>query len=126
MPEKTLTGAAEVAAVLSGTAILQGAAEATLRRIAAIAEPLEVDEGETLYAVGDPARSAYVVISGRLRFVIGGDGRPEASGSIALIQRVLTIAERCTRTKTAGSSVFSSVRSDSRARMRRPRAWMPA
>jgi CRP-like cAMP-binding protein len=82
MAEETTAGAEEIAAVLRGTAILKGASAATLRRIAAIAEPLAVDEGETLYSVGDPARSAYIVISGRLRFTIGGDGRPEASGSI--------------------------------------------
>src|SRR5438552_2062003 len=52
----------------------------TTRR--AIGRPQAVDEGETLYSVGDPARSAYIVMSGRLRFTIGGDGRPEASGSI--------------------------------------------
>jgi CRP-like cAMP-binding protein len=82
MPQETSAGATEVAAILRGTVILEGASAATLQRIAAIAAPLAVDEGETLYSVGDPARSAYVVISGRLRFTIGGDGRPEASGSI--------------------------------------------
>ena len=82
MPQERKPGADEIAAVLGGTAILAGASKATLQRIAAIAAPLAVDEGETLYSVGDPARSAYVVISGRLRFTIGGDGRPEASGSI--------------------------------------------
>jgi CRP-like cAMP-binding protein len=82
MPQETTAGAAEIAAVLRDTSILKGASAATLGRIAAIASPLAVDEGEILYSVGDPARSAYIVISGRLRFTIGGDGRPEASGSI--------------------------------------------
>jgi hypothetical protein len=37
-----------------------------------------VEEGETLYSVGDPVRSVYVVAAGRLRFILGGDGRPAA------------------------------------------------
>jgi CRP-like cAMP-binding protein len=68
--------------VLGKTPILQGVSAPTLAKIAAIAEPLAVDEGDTLYSLGDPARSAYIVISGRLRFTLGGDGRPEANGSI--------------------------------------------
>jgi CRP-like cAMP-binding protein len=75
-------GDANAMSVLHRTSILQGIDEATLQRIAAIGRPKSVDEGETLYNVGDPARSAYIVVSGRLRFTIGGDGRPAASGSI--------------------------------------------
>jgi CRP-like cAMP-binding protein len=71
-----------IASVLRKTPILQGVSDATIREIAATARQQEVDEGETLYSVGDPARSAYIVMSGRLRFTLGGDGRPEASGSI--------------------------------------------
>jgi CRP-like cAMP-binding protein len=72
----------DAVSVLRNTPILQEVSAATLTKIAAIAEPLAVDEGEILYSLGDPARSAYIVISGRLRFTLGGDGRPEASGSI--------------------------------------------
>jgi CRP-like cAMP-binding protein len=68
--------------ILRATDILRGAAQATLDKLAAVAKPLAVDEGDTLYAVGDPARSAYVVASGRLRFILGGDGRPAAQGTI--------------------------------------------
>ena len=41
-----------------------------------------VEEGETLYSVGDPVRSVYVVAAGRLRVILGGDGRPAAQGTI--------------------------------------------
>jgi len=68
--------------ILRNAKLLQGVADETLHRIAALARPQSVDEGEVLYAVGDPARSAYVVASGRLRFTLGADGRPTASGSI--------------------------------------------
>ncbi len=71
-----------IASVLRKTPILKGVSDDTVDRIAATARPLTVDEGETLYSVGDPARNAYIVMSGRLRFTLGGDGRPEASGSI--------------------------------------------
>src|SRR5262249_11420428 len=68
--------------VLRATAILEGVSQATIAKIAAVAKPLSVEEGETLYSVGDPARSAYVVAAGRLRFILGGDGRPVAQGTI--------------------------------------------
>jgi CRP-like cAMP-binding protein len=68
--------------ILRSTDILRGAIQPTLEKLAAVAKPLTVDEGDTLYAVGDPARSAYVVASGRLRFILGGDGRPAAQGTI--------------------------------------------
>jgi CRP-like cAMP-binding protein len=79
---KTTSAEPDAISVLGKTPILQGVSAATLAKIAAIAEPLAVDEGDTLYSLGDPARSAYIVISGRLRFTLGGDGRPEANGSI--------------------------------------------
>jgi CRP-like cAMP-binding protein len=79
---KSTSAGTDAISVLGRTPILQGVSAATIARIAAIAEPLAVDEGDTLYSLGDPARSAYIVISGRLRFTLGGDGRPEASGSI--------------------------------------------
>jgi CRP-like cAMP-binding protein len=80
--DRTTASQADAIAILGQTPILQGVSPATIAKIAAIAAPLAVDEGEILYSLGDPARSAYIVISGRLRFTLGGDGRPEASGSI--------------------------------------------
>jgi CRP-like cAMP-binding protein len=68
--------------ILRSTEILRGAADATVEKIAAAAEPQTVEEGDTLYSVGDPARSAYVLAAGRLRFILGGDGRPAAQGTI--------------------------------------------
>jgi CRP-like cAMP-binding protein len=68
--------------VLRSTEILRGVPDATLKTIAAVARPKGLEEGETLYAVGDPVRSAYVVAAGRLRFILGGDGRPAAHGTI--------------------------------------------
>jgi CRP-like cAMP-binding protein len=68
--------------VLRATEILRGISSATLQRIADVAKPQSIDEGETLYSVGDPARSAYVVAAGRVRFILGGDGRPAAQGTV--------------------------------------------
>jgi CRP-like cAMP-binding protein len=68
--------------VLRSTAILSGVSDSTIGNIATLAKPQTVEEGETLYSVGDPALSAYVVGSGRLRFILGGDGRPAAQGTI--------------------------------------------
>jgi CRP-like cAMP-binding protein len=68
--------------VLGSTEILRGIGNSTLRAIAAAAMQKMVEEGETLYSVGDPVRSVYVVAAGRLRFILGGDGRPAAQGTI--------------------------------------------
>jgi CRP-like cAMP-binding protein len=68
--------------ILRATDILQGVSSEILQRLARLARPQTVEEGETLYAVGDPARSAYVVAEGRLRFILGADGRPAAQGTI--------------------------------------------
>ncbi len=68
--------------ILGATEILRGVATSTLDAIAAAAVPKTIEEGETLYSVGDPVRSVYVVATGRLRFILGGDGRPAAQGSI--------------------------------------------
>src|SRR5260370_15300671 len=70
------------ARILRPRAILGGVWDPTIGNIAAIAKPQTIEEGETLYSVGDPARSAYVVAAGRLRFILGGDGRPAAQGTI--------------------------------------------
>jgi CRP-like cAMP-binding protein len=75
--------------VLRATEILRGVSSATLQRIADVAKPQSIDEGETLYSVGDPARSAYVVAAGRVRFILGGDGRPAAQGSVVLAGDIL-------------------------------------
>jgi CRP-like cAMP-binding protein len=68
--------------VLGSTEILRGIGNSTLKAIAAAATLKMVEEGETLYSVGDPVRSVYVVAAGRLRFILGGDGRPAAQGTI--------------------------------------------
>ncbi len=83
MPEEMkMLSRNDVVGVLAATGILRDLAPETLSRIAALARPVQVEEGETFYTVGDPARSVYVVVRGRLRFTLGGDGRPEANGSI--------------------------------------------
>jgi len=68
--------------VLGSTEIMRGIGTSTLEAIAAAAMLKMVEEGETLYSVGDPVRSVYVVAAGRLRFILGGDGRPAAQGTI--------------------------------------------
>src|SRR5262249_31281195 len=83
MSKRTKDGTmSELTAILRRTDMLHGVSDQTIERIAAIARPQTIDEGEVLYSVGDPARSAYVVAEGRLRFTLGGDGRPAAKGSI--------------------------------------------
>ena len=80
--EASLHIADDFVPLLRKATLLKGVSEATLEQIAKLARTQSIDEGEVLYSVGDPARSAYVVVSGRLRFSLGADGRPAASGSI--------------------------------------------
>jgi CRP-like cAMP-binding protein len=84
MSKNKVTAAAgeDFGRLLATTGILNGLPQATLDRIVAIVRPVAISEGQTFYSVGDPARSVYVVVKGRLRFTLGGDGRPEANGSI--------------------------------------------
>jgi CRP-like cAMP-binding protein len=120
----------DTVAILRGTEILRGATQPTLEKLAGAARPLTIEEGDTLYAVGDPARSAYVVASGRLRFVLGGDGRPAAQGTIikpgdilgwaALLgnqpRRIATVAalEKCRLLDIDGEALLSILESDPR------------
>jgi CRP-like cAMP-binding protein len=118
-------------AILRSTDILRGVADPTIGRIAAVAKPQTVEEGDTLYSVGDPARSAYVVADGRLRFILGGDGRPAAQGTIipagdilgwaALLgnqpRRIATVIalEKCRLLDIDGEALLQILDSDPRA-----------
>lgn len=84
MPQKKNSAGNDPGAgdVLGSTEIMRGIGTSTLEAIAAAAMLKMVEEGETLYSVGDPVRSVYVVAAGRLRFILGGDGRPAAQGTI--------------------------------------------
>jgi len=117
--------------ILRSTAILSGVSDPTIGNIAAIAKPQTIEEGETLYSVGDPARSAYVVAAGRLRFILGGDGRPAAQGTIiragdilgwaALLgnqpRRIATVIalEQCRLLDIDGDALLRSLDRDPRA-----------
>jgi CRP-like cAMP-binding protein len=117
--------------ILRSTEILDGAVDPTIRKIAAVAKPQNVEEGDTLYSVGDPARSAYVVAAGRLRFILGGDGRPAAQGTIipagdilgwaALLgnqpRRIATVValERCRLLDIDGEALLRILEQDPRA-----------
>jgi CRP-like cAMP-binding protein len=116
---------------LRATEMLAGVAEATLKAIVAVAVPKKLEEGETLYAVGDPVRSAYVVAAGRLRFILGGDGRPAAQGTViqggdilgwaALLgdqpRRIATVIalEDCRLLEIEGAALLGILESDPRA-----------
>ena len=126
---------------LRSTEILRGVAEPTLEKIAAAAKPQMVEEGDTLYSVGDPARSAYVVAAGRLRFILGGDGRPAAQGTIiragdilgwaALLgnqpRRIATVIalEKCRLLEHRRRSAAANSRSGSARRISRDAAPRP-
>jgi CRP-like cAMP-binding protein len=117
--------------ILGSTEILRGIGNSTLKAIAAAAMQKMVEEGETLYSVGDPVRSVYVVAAGRLRFILGGDGRPAAQGTIiragdilgwaALLgdqpRRIATVMalEECRLLKIEGEALLGILERDPRS-----------
>ena len=66
--------------VLSGVGLFRGLAEEHLRLLAFGAEKMRLGPGETLYLEGEPAMSAYVVVSGRIDIMRSIDGRPDKLG----------------------------------------------
>jgi CRP/FNR family transcriptional regulator len=60
---------------LAGLPALDGAPEATLTALAAIATEVRFTPGQTLFLEGSPARGWYVILEGRVRVVRGAGGR---------------------------------------------------
>lgn len=60
--------------------LFAGLPEGTLAQINALARREEVQQGGTLYEVGDPADDFYVLESGRVEFLIGRDERTRPAG----------------------------------------------
>ena len=85
MPQKSHERSGlDIVETLARTSILRGVQEPTLQKIASIAVPQTIVEGDILYEMGDPAQDLYVVESGRLRFTMGGGQRIEGAGSVIL------------------------------------------
>jgi len=61
-------------------ALFAGASEATLAKLAALAQREEYEQGAVIYAVGDPAQDFFVLDSGRVEFRIGRDERTSPAG----------------------------------------------
>jgi toluene monooxygenase system ferredoxin subunit len=60
--------------------LFAGASEATLAKLAALAQREEYAAAATIYAVGDPADDFFVLDSGRVEFRIGRDERTSPAG----------------------------------------------
>ena len=54
----------------------------TLQIISDFAKPETIEEGDTIYQLGDDADDLYLLDSGRVRFSLGVGNRPDQSGSI--------------------------------------------
>ncbi len=82
MSETTPRGEGDAMVTLQHVPLLRGVPDATLARIAALAQRMTFDEGDTVYALGDDARELFFVVRGRVRFSMGVGDRKAASGSI--------------------------------------------
>lgn len=68
--------------VLAKAELFTNIDERTLAQIAGISEFRQYDEGDTIYQMGDAADSAFVMVTGRVRFTLGVGNRPGSGGSI--------------------------------------------
>jgi NTE family protein len=80
----------DIASVLARTTFLEGVDEETIRGLAGRAKVRRLRSGEVLYDEGDPADTAYLVASGRLRVtsgdtLIGYVGRLEPVGEMGAV-----------------------------------------
>lgn len=60
--------------------LFSGVSGKTLESIKALAQRQEMQAGGTLYGVGDPADDFFILVSGRIEFVIGRDDRTSPAG----------------------------------------------
>lgn len=93
--------------VLSGMALFEGFAQEQLRLLAFGAENISVAAGRLIYAEGDSADCAFVVISGTVKLVHGsGDDAVELQslGSNSLLGELALIADTTRPTSAVAAS----------------------
>lgn len=100
--------------VLSGVGLFRGLAEEHLRLLAFGAEKLRLGPGETLYLEGEPAMSAYVVMTGRIDVLRILDGRRDkltvaAPGTVLGELALITPTRRLTSAVAAVESRLLSI-----------------
>lgn len=71
-----------IASDLAMTDLFQDLPPGALDSIAALARPKKLDEGDTLYTLGDDAAELFMLQEGRIRFSLGVSNRPGTSGAI--------------------------------------------
>lgn len=71
-----------VTKALAEAALFQDLSPEALDTVAALARPEVLEEGDTIYRLGDDAGNLYLLTEGRVRFSLGVGNRPEAAGSI--------------------------------------------
>lgn len=71
-----------VVEALRNAELFRDLSDATLEVISGFAEPKAIEEGDTIYQLGDDADDLYLLDKGRVRFSLGVGNRPNQSGSI--------------------------------------------
>ena len=77
-----MTDTAAALTALKGSKLFSGVSDATLERIAAIAQRRRFEEGDDIYTLGDEAAEMYLIETGRVRFSLGVGNRASAAGSV--------------------------------------------
>lgn len=72
----------DIQSSLAKSALFGGLKPETYAALARIARTQTLEDGDTVYRIGDPAQDVFVVGDGRVRFTIGVGNRPDGRGSI--------------------------------------------
>jgi len=71
-----------VASSLSNAEMFKDLSPGSIEAIVKIVNERELEEGDTVYALGDDATDLFVLTAGRVRFMLGVHNRPDSGASI--------------------------------------------
>ena len=78
----------DIVRTLAQAELFAGLDEGTLARVAQVSEVKQYGENDVLYEPGDEAADAFVLISGRVRFMLNSGGQSRSSGSVMSSRKV--------------------------------------
>ena len=83
-----MSNTTEIVQTLGQAELFNGLDEDTLTRIAKVSAIKTFGENDVLYGPGDDATDVFVLMSGRVRFLLDSSGRSRSSGSVMSSRKV--------------------------------------